>query len=90
LAGPAWPADLPLASSAVRVAVEHRLRAAEPRFGPVVLGQPVAGDGEKTGAWVLKGERGEVELRLELDRPGGAILGARSIPRTMSGPEDPP
>jgi len=88
--GPAWPDDLPLAASADRKAIERELRAAEARFGPVVLGPSIAGDGEKTGAWRLKGERGEVELRLELERPGGAIVGARFIPRTMSGPEDPP
>jgi hypothetical protein len=88
--GPAWPADLPLASSADRAAIERGLRAAEARFGPVLLGQPVAGDGERTGAWILKGDRGEIELRLELDGPSGAIVGAHFVPRTMSGPEDAP
>jgi hypothetical protein len=87
--GAAWPDDLPLAASADRAAIERGLRAAEARFGPAAVSQPIGGDGEKTGAWLLKGERGEVELRLELEAPDGAIIGARFVPRTMSGPDDP-
>jgi hypothetical protein len=88
--GPAWPHDLPLEASADRAAIERGLRAAEARFGPIVLGQPVAGDGETTGSWILRGERGELELVLRLDGPAGAVAGARFIPRTMRGPGDAP
>jgi hypothetical protein len=88
--GPRWPADQPLAVSADRAAIDRGLRAAEARFGPVVLGRPVGGDGEKSGAWLLSGERGDLELRLELDAPGGAIVHALFVPRPLTGPDQPP
>jgi hypothetical protein len=72
------------------VAIERGLRAAEARFGPVVLGRVVGGDGEKSGAWLLSGERGDLELRLELEGPGGAIVGAVFVPRPLTGPDQPP
>ena len=85
---PEWPQDLPLAASADRAAIERGLRAAEAVFGPVALGQPVGGDGEKTATWRLTGERGVIELRLELDAPGGSILEARFVPPKLSEPDE--
>jgi CubicO group peptidase (beta-lactamase class C family) len=88
--GPVWPDALPLAASADRAAIERGLRAAEARFGPVVLGQPVAGDGATTASWALRGERVELQLRVELDEPDGAIVDASFIPRTLRGLDEAP
>jgi CubicO group peptidase (beta-lactamase class C family) len=84
--GPSWPSDVPLAASADRPAIERGLRAAEARFGPVALGLPTAGDGEKSASWRLSGDRGDLTLAIELDAPGGAVEKATFIPASMAAP----
>jgi hypothetical protein len=86
--GPSLPPSLRLASPADVPAIELALRAAEARFGPVTLGERTAGDGVKTGTWPLTGERGELDLELELATPGGPVLKIALVPRMMSPPID--
>lgn len=86
--GPSLPPSLRLASPADRTAIELAFRAAEARFGPVTLGERTAGDGVKTGTWPLTGERGELDLELELATPGGPVLKIALVPRMMSPPID--
>ncbi len=56
-----------------REATEHSLRAAGARFGPMRLGLPIAGDGATTARWSVDGERGQAELGVTLDGPGGPV-----------------
>ncbi len=83
---PAWPSDLPLGSAADRVASERALRFAAARFGPVVLGRSTAGDGEKTATWRLSSDHGELDLRVELEVPGGSLVKVGFVPRPMQAP----
>jgi serine-type D-Ala-D-Ala carboxypeptidase/endopeptidase len=84
--GPSWPSDVALAVPGDRAAIERALRAAEALFGPVTLGAPIAGDGMREAAWRLVGERGELDLRLELDASRESVSKVAFVPRTMSGP----
>ncbi|MEP7225452.1 MAG: hypothetical protein ABI783_10895, partial [Actinomycetota bacterium] len=86
--GPSLPPSLRLAAPADVPAIELALRAAEARFGPVTLGERTAGDGVRTGTWPLTGERGELDLELELASPGGPVLKVALVPRKMSPPID--
>ena len=53
LDAPAWPADLRAADGLATDDVRRSLRAAAARFGPLVLGLPVEGDGTTTATWEL-------------------------------------
>ncbi|MDQ3128913.1 MAG: beta-lactamase family protein [Chloroflexota bacterium] len=85
-ASPAWPADIPLADSVDRAALERDLRATEAIFGPLTLGPMTAGDGERAAAWQLAGRAGDVMLSLELDPAGGTIQAVALIPVTHESP----
>ena len=43
-------------------AIGRALRAAEARFGPVTVGDPIASDGATSATWRLTGERGDLDL----------------------------
>lgn len=88
-AGPSWPTEVPLASTADRPAIERALRASEARFGPVTLGRLTGGDGAKSTAWRLTGERGDLSLELALDEPGGTIAKVALVPRSLEAPVEP-
>ena len=49
-----------------QVALERAIRAAGARFGPVSLGAVTAGS-ETSATWRLRGDRGDLTLRLERD-----------------------
>ncbi|MEA2609191.1 MAG: hypothetical protein QOJ75_1434 [Chloroflexota bacterium] len=87
--GPTWPLKVALAATADQRAIERALRAAEALFGPVTLGAPIAGDGAKQATWRLAGERGELDLQIELDEPGGRVSSVTVVPRAMSEPVHP-
>lgn len=84
--GPAWPADLPLAATIDRLALDRELRATEALFGPVVLGPVESGDGAKAATWRLHGERGDVTLSLEIDPDGGTIRAVGLVPVALETP----
>jgi CubicO group peptidase (beta-lactamase class C family) len=67
---PEWPADIALADSVDRAAVERELRAADALFGPLGLGPVTGGDGRTYAAWRLVGPRGTVALTLAIDDDG--------------------
>lgn len=84
--GPSWPSDVTIAVQGDRAAIERALRAAEALFGPVTLGAPIAGDGMGEATWRLVGERGELDLQLELDASSAAVSKVAFVPRSMSSP----
>ena len=84
--GPRFPTDLVLAPGVDQAAAWRSLRAAEARFGPVVLGDPIAGDGLHSATWRLRGDRGDVDLNLELDDTGLALKTVAFIPVTLEMP----
>jgi CubicO group peptidase (beta-lactamase class C family) len=84
--GPTWPSDIPLADSIDRQAVGRALRAAEALFGPVRLGQPIAGDGEKSASWRLSGDRGQLTLELAQESRNGPLAKVAFVPRTLEPP----
>ena len=86
--GPAWPADVALAPSVDAASVARSLRAAEALFGPVTLGEPIAGDGERTATWRLRGERGAIDLTLAVEEPGGALTTATFVPVALEMPSE--
>jgi hypothetical protein len=49
----------------------------------VILGDPIAGDGEGTATWRLHGERGEIDLQLELADDGVALRTLTLVPVTL-------
>jgi CubicO group peptidase (beta-lactamase class C family) len=85
-ARPSWPADLALADSIDRPALDRDLRATEAVFGPVTLGPATAGDGERAAAWRLIGRGGDVALTLELDTDGSTISSVGLVPVTHESP----
>ena len=86
--GPSLPDDLRLASSVDVSATSRSMRAAEARFGPVTLGHAIASDGERSATWRLHGDRGDLDLTLELDESGEAIRAIAFVPVTLEPPID--
>jgi len=87
--GPRFPPpDLNLADGVDEAAAWRSLRAAEARFGPVVLGDPIAGDGMRTATWRLHGERGDVDLTLELDESAASLTALTFVPVTLETPPE--
>ncbi len=75
-ADPAIPAELDLGPGIDRQALARVLRIAAARSSPLALGPAVAGDGLKSATWRLRGERGErgeLDLRLECDPDSGLV-----------------
>jgi CubicO group peptidase (beta-lactamase class C family) len=73
-----WPADLAVGPDVDLAGVRRQMRAAEARFGPVELGPPVDGDGERKATFRLHGTRGHLELALTYD-PDNACVGAFAL-----------
>jgi CubicO group peptidase (beta-lactamase class C family) len=84
--GPAWPTDIPLASSVHRATIERGLRAAEALYGPARIGPVVAGDGERTATWRVSGERGHLRLELALAAADGPLTRVALVPETLEPP----
>ncbi len=87
--GPRLPEDLRLAPSLDVAATARSLRAAEACFGPVRLDEAIAGDGERTATWRLHGDRGALDLTLELDASGEALRALAFVPVTLEPPAEP-
>jgi hypothetical protein len=87
--GVPWPADLELATSVDRAAVERAVRAAEAGFGPVALGRILEGDGEKTATWSLVGARGgKLRLEIALESPDGPVTKVVVRPESLEPPAE--
>ena len=84
--GPAWPSGIDLADSLDRDRIARSLRAAEARFGPVILGVAIGGDGETTARWRLHGDRGDIDLALGCDYPDGPLTLVEFVPRALTTP----
>ena len=84
--GPAWPADIHLAAGLDHDAIARALRAAEARFGPVMLGDAIASDGATRATWRLTGDRGDVDLTLALDAATAELTEVAFVPRPMEPP----
>src|SRR5207249_3903039 len=68
-----WPRTRPIGPDVDLAAIRRQLRAAEARFGPVELGPPIDGDGERKATYRLHGARGHLELALTFDPDAGCI-----------------
>ena len=91
---PRWPDDLPVSPGTDPVSLERSLRAAELLLGPLTLGRPTAGDGERMLVIEVHGERGHGErgrgeLRLEVDETG-AVRRAAVVPGPVAAPPEAP
>jgi hypothetical protein len=62
------------------------LRVVGARFAPLALGPVVAGDGEKSATWRLRGERGELELTVEQNPGTGLVTKLTLVQRPPVGP----
>ena len=83
---PAWPAALLLDDGEDRASLERALRAAATGFGPLAVGPAIRGDGDRDVTVELRGERGTVDLRLELDPATGVVTVVSFVPRPVSAP----
>ncbi len=84
--GPAWPTSLRLADGLDAAATWRALRAAEAQFGPVKLGQVMAGDGITTATWRLTGGRGDLDLTLTADPKTGELTAVAFVPLATEPP----
>jgi hypothetical protein len=84
--GPAWPDEIPLATSVNRATIERKLRATEALYGPVEIGPVVAGDGELTATWRVSGERGGLTLQLALEAAEGPLASVALVPEPLGPP----
>jgi CubicO group peptidase (beta-lactamase class C family) len=86
---PRWPDDMATSPGTEPAGLERGLRAAALLLGPVTLGRPTAGDGERSLSVEVRGERGRGELRLELDDEA-ALKRAVVVPVSAAAPPEAP
>lgn len=86
-AGVEWPAALAVGSDLDLAAARRQLRAAEARFGPVELGPPIDGDGERKATFRLHGARGHLELALTHDLDAGCVAAVAIAPVKLLPPD---
>jgi CubicO group peptidase (beta-lactamase class C family) len=79
-----WPDDLeaPLSD-------DRSLLAAAAQFGPVTLGPPSEGDGETCATFRLLGDRGELSVKIAIDRASQAITELTLTPEPLTPPVGP-
>ena len=70
---PGIPAELDLGSGVDRAELRRVLRIAGARHAPLILGPAVAGDGQASATWRLRGGRGDLELAVERAPAAGPI-----------------
>jgi hypothetical protein len=85
--GPDWPADIAIGPDVDLEAARRQLRAAEARFGPVELGPPVDGDGERKATYRLHGTRGHLDLVLTHDPDASCVASVAIVPVKLHPPE---
>ena len=82
-----WPADLAVGPDVDLAAARRQLRATEARFGPVELGPPVEGDGERRATYRLHGARGHLELTVTRDPEASCVAAIAIVPVKLLTPE---
>lgn len=82
-----WPRTRPIGPDVDLAAIRRQLRAAEARFGPVELGPPIDGDGERKATYRLHGARGHLELALTFDPDAGCIAAISLVPTKLLPPD---
>jgi serine-type D-Ala-D-Ala carboxypeptidase/endopeptidase len=82
-----WPADLAIGPDVDLAAARRQMRAAEARFGPVELGPPVEGDGERKATFRLHGTRGHLELALTYDPDNTCVSSIAIVPVKLAPPD---
>ena len=85
--GDDWPADLALGPDVDLAAARRQVRAAEARFGPVELGPPIDGDGERKATYRLHGARGNLELSVTYDPDARCVAAISLVPAKLLPPE---
>jgi CubicO group peptidase (beta-lactamase class C family) len=88
--GPAiveWPGERTIGPDVDLAAISRQLRAAEARFGPIELGPPIDGDGERKATYRLNGARGYLELALTFDPDAGCIAAISLVPTKLVPPD---
>ena len=86
-AGVEWPADLAVGPDLDLAAARRQLRAAEARFGPVELGPPIDGDGERKATFRIHGARGHLELALTHDPDARCVAAVALVPVKLLPPD---
>ena len=85
--GVEWPAGEAVGPDVDLAAVRRQLRATEARFGPVELGPPIDGDGERKATYRLHGARGHLELTLTHDPDARCIAAVTIVPVKLLQPD---
>ena len=82
-----WPADLAVAPDIDLAGMRRQLRATEARFGPVELGEPIDGDGERKATFQLIGARGHLELAVTHDPEARCVAAVTIVPVKLLQPD---
>ena len=82
-----WPGDHAIGPNVDPAAIRRQLRAAEARFGPVELGPPIDGDGERKATYRLHGARGHLELALTFDPEASCVAAISLVPTKLLPPD---
>jgi hypothetical protein len=82
-----WPPDVVVSEALQLGPVVRAMRATEARFGPLELGPPIEGDGERKATFRLHGPRGRVDLALSLDPARGCIDSVALVPPRQVPPD---
>jgi hypothetical protein len=82
-----WPADVAMGADVDLATVRRQLRAAEARFGPLVLGPPIDGDGELKATFRLRGARGDLDLGVTYDPKASCVAAISLVPVKLLPPD---
>jgi CubicO group peptidase (beta-lactamase class C family) len=85
---PAWPRELAVGPELDVGPIERSLRAAGPRFGPMRLGLPTAGDGTTTATFDVAGDDGQAVLAITVEAGTGAVTGASLLAAEREAPAE--
>ena len=81
-----WPADLTVGSDVDVGAIVRAMRATEAGFGPVSLGRPIDGDGDRKATFRLASPRGAIDLALTIEPATGCIDALSLAPARLASP----
>ena len=85
--GVEWPADLAVGPDVDLAVMRRQLRATEARFGPLELGPPIDGDGDRQATFRLHGAGGHLELALSYDPDARCVATISLVPVKLVPPD---
>jgi CubicO group peptidase (beta-lactamase class C family) len=81
-----WPSGVTAGAQVDVGVVVRAMRATEARYGPLTLGPPIGGDGERKATYRLESPRGRVDLALEFDPVLDCLSSVSLVPARQEPP----